>query len=175
MTSQRLLDERESRLLRNTNMTEGGRNETARAYQGRHQSRFPLLGETLNPTALFVTPNGQPARTTQGALAARGGNVTGSVRLPTGRTRGNMGGVPPHSPRFHTPPGHYNNPTDNVYAATQALDHIPLGNSPREIETRRAIDMLRTAVVQQAKYPDNRSGLHGTPYNSHSNSAGKIV
>ena len=30
--------------------------------------------------------------------------------------------------------------------------------------------MLRTAVVQQANYPDNRSGMHGTPYNSQSKS-----
>ena len=53
-----------------------------------------------------------------------------------------------------------------MYAATLALDRIPLGDSPREAETRRAIDMLRTAMAQQANYPDNRSGLHGTPYNS---------
>ena len=58
------------------------------------------------------------------------------------------------------------NPTDNVYATTLALDRISLGDSPRDVETRRAIDMLRTAIVQQANYPDNRSGLHGTPYNS---------
>ena len=66
MTRQRLLDERESRLLRNTTMAEEYRNETARAYQGRHQSRFPLIGETLNPTALFVTPNDQPVRLRKG-------------------------------------------------------------------------------------------------------------
>ena len=52
-----------------------------------------------------------------------------------------------------------------MYAATLALDRIPLGDSPREAETRRAIDMLRTAMAQQVNYPDNRSGLHGTPYN----------
>ena len=94
----------------------------------------------------------------------------GSPRVPTGRAGGNEGAAPPPPSRFHTPPGHFNNPMDNVYAATLALDRIPLGNSPREVETQRAVEMLRTAVVQQANYPDNRSGMHGTPYNSQSKS-----
>lgn len=102
MARQRLLDERESRLFHSNNVVEECRNNPIRAYQGRHQSRFPLLGETLNPTALFATPNDQLARFTQGTQAAREGNVTGSVRLPTGRTRGNMGGGHSHSPRFHS-------------------------------------------------------------------------
>ena len=145
MARQKELDERESHLHRNTSIT--------RPLLGKHQSRFPLRGEALNPTALFVTPNEQHVRTMP-EVPAEQGNPTGSVRLPTG-------GV-----RFHTPLGHYNNPTDNVYAATLALYRIPLGDSPREAETRRAIEMLRTAIAQQANYPDNRSGLHGTPYNS---------
>ena len=72
----------------------------------------------------------------------------GSPRVPTGRAGGNKGAAPPPPFRFHTPPGHFNNPMDNVYATTLALDLIPLGNSPREVETRRAVEMLRTAVVQ---------------------------
>ena len=95
---------------------------------------------------------------TQGAVAGRtaGAGLAGpgtvparSLRVPTGRAGGNEGAAPPPPPsRFHTPPGHFNNPMDNVYAATLALDRIPLGNSPREIETRWAVEMLRTAVVQ---------------------------
>ena len=156
LARQKELDERESRLHHNTSIRENHQIDITRPLLGRHQSRFPLRGEALNPTTLFVTPNEQHVRAIQEVPAVQQGNLTGSVRLPTG-------GV-----RFHTPPGHYNNPTDNMYAATLALDRIPLGDSPREVETRRTIDMLRTAIVQQANYPDNRSGLHGTPYNSRS-------
>ena len=73
----------------------------------------------------------------------------------------------PPVPRFHTPAGHYRNPADNLYAATVALDRIPLGDSPAAIETRQAIEMLRTAVAQQAQYPHRKSALHSTTYRSH--------
>ena len=84
----------------------------------------------------------------------------GSPVMQTGGVIGNTGAMLPPVPRFHTPAGHYHNPTDNLYAATVALDHIPLGDSPGAMETRQAIDMLRTAVAQQAQYPHRKSVLH---------------
>ena len=73
----------------------------------------------------------------------------------------------PPVPRFHTPAGHYRNPADNLYAATMALDRIPLSDSPAAIETRQAIEMFRTIVAQQAQYPHRKSALHSTTYRSH--------
>ena len=146
LNRQHQLDEQESRLRHNTGIVENQQNNITREQRGRCQSRLSLRGETLNPTALFTTPIDQSNRVAPEVPSGRigtgplPGNVTGGVRDNTG--------VVPPPPRFHTPPGHYNNPTDNVYAATLALDRIPLGDSPREVETRRAIDMLRTAVIQ---------------------------
>ena len=65
----------------------------------------------------------------------------GSPVLQTGGANGNPGAMLPPVPRFHTPAGHYRNPTDNLYAATVALDRIPLGDSPAAMETRQAIEM----------------------------------
>ena len=52
----------------------------------------------------------------------------GSPVLQTGGANGNTGAMLPPVPRFHTPAGHYRNPADNLYAATVALDRIPLGD-----------------------------------------------
>ena len=65
---QRQLDEQESRLRHNMSAMENRQNEVTRV-QGRHQSRLPVQGETLNPAVLFPTPNNQPIRTIQGAPA----------------------------------------------------------------------------------------------------------
>lgn len=73
--------------------------------------------------------------------------------------------------RFQTPAGHYSNPVDNVLAATQNLAAIPItGNSPVEIEARNAIEMLKTAVTQQANYSYSQQRLHSTPRPSHNRS-----
>ena len=142
------LDEQESRLRQNMST------QQTRAQQGRYQPQMPLAGENLDPTNLFITPQDQPIRVAQGVqahgtvagrtagagLAGPSTVPAGSPRVPTGRAGGNEGAAPPPPPsRFHTPPGHFNNPMDNVYAATLALDCIPLGNSPREVETRRPV------------------------------------
>ena len=150
------LDEQENRLSQNMST------QQTRAQQGRYQPQMPLAGEKLDPTNLFITLQDQPIRAAQGVqvqgtvagrtagagLAGPGMVPAGSPRVPTGRAGGNEGAAPPPPSRFHTPLGHFNNPMDNVYATTLALDRIPLGNSPREVETRRAVEMLRTAVVQ---------------------------
>ena len=72
----------------------------------------------------------------------------GSPAMQTRGANGNNGARLPPVPRFHTPAGHYRNPADSLYAATVALDRIPLGDSPTAMETRQAIEMLRTAVAQ---------------------------
>ena len=91
----------------------------------------------------------------------------GSPAVQTGGAIGNTGATLPLVPSFHTPAGHYHNPADNLYAATVALDRILLGDSPAAIETRHAIEMLRTAMAQQAQYPHRKSALHSTTYRSH--------
>ena len=150
-----------------------------RAHRRRHQSRLAHGENVINPAVLFRTPENQPIDITQVALVARtnaepnrgtGGAGATAAALPgllAGGARGNPG-LPPRTPRFHTPTGHFSNPADNVYAATLALDRIPLGDSPAEIEARRAIDMLRIAVVQQVQYSKEKSALHSTTYRSKS-------
>jgi hypothetical protein len=57
---------------------------------------------------------------------------------------------------------------DNVHAATLRLENIPVPEGPAGEETRRAIEMLKTAMTQQALYPTfpDASRLHSTPFNS---------
>ena len=48
-----------------------------------------------------------------------------------------------------TPPGHFSSPLDNMIAAASRLAAIPMeGDSLAAVETRRARDLLQTAVVQ---------------------------
>ena len=157
--------------------------EMTRAHRRRHQSRLAPGENAINPAVLFRTPEDQPVGVTQVAPVARadvepdrgtgaaGVAVATAPGLLAGVARGNPG-LPPRTPRFHTPAGHYSNPADNVYAATLALDRIPLGDTPAEIEARRAIDMLRTAVVQQTQYSREKSALHSTTYRSKSRNGG---
>ena len=154
-----------------------------RAHQRRHQSRLAPGENVINPAVLFRTPEDQPIGVTQVAPVVRtnaepdrgtGRAGVAAAAVPgllAGGARGNPG-LPPRTPRFHTPAGHYSNPADNVYAATLALDRIPLGDTPAEIEARRAIDMLRTAVAQQVQYSKEKSALHYTTYRSKSRHGG---
>ena len=68
-----------------------------------------------------------------------------------------------------TPPGHYSNPLDNMIAAATRLAALPVeGESPTAIETRRARELLQTAVAQQAAYSYSRERIHSTPRPSRS-------
>ena len=75
--------------------------------------------------------------------------------------------VYPQQPeRFHTHVGHFNNPVDNIWAATNNLAQIPIdARNPLGVEAMKAIEILQTAVVQQLNY-SNQDRLHSTPYNS---------
>ena len=61
---------------------------------------------------------------------------------------------------------------DNVHATTMVLERIPLNENPTGQEARLAIDMLKTTLAQQARYPNfpDASRLHSTPYNSRTRS-----
>ena len=68
-----------------------------------------------------------------------------------------------------TPPGHYSNPLDNIVAATSQLTALPAdGESPVVIETRRARELLQTALNQQQAYLHCRLRIHSTPRPSRS-------
>ena len=60
-----------------------------------------------------------------------------------------------------TPPGHFSSPLDNMIAAASRLAAIPMeGDSLAAVETRRARDLLQTAVVQQQAYSYSRDRIH---------------
>ena len=140
----------------------------SRENQQRHQSLIGHAGH-IDMANVFKTPLEYPTgripvvQTTGQAMPNPVvSGQAGSPVIQTGGVIGNTGAMLPPVPRFHTPAGHYHNPADNLYAATVALDRIPLGDSPTAIETRQAIEMLRTAVAQQAQYPHRISALHST-------------
>ena len=63
-----------------------------------------------------------------------------------------------------TPRGHFSSPLDNMIAAASRLAAIPMeGDSLAAVETRRARDLLQTAVVQQQAYSYSRDRIHSTP------------
>ena len=114
-------------------------------HQRRHQGRLP---HDLNPTRLFDTPQ------TPGMGAAPAGGMGRPPNPPIQPTEGQI-------PRFRTPRGHFSNPVDNVLAATRHLESLPIhGNTPAEIEARNAIEMLKTAVVQNAQFSHSPERLH---------------
>ena len=72
-----------------------------------------------------------------------------------------------------TPPSHFSSPLDNMIVAASRLAAIPMeGDSLAAVETRRARDLLQTAVVQHQAYSYSRDRIHSTPrpsksYNRH--------
>ena len=119
-------------------------------YERRCHSGLP---PNLEPQQLFNTPQLTP----------------GTVQQPGNRQEEPAQPPLTHSPprRFQTPRGHFSNPVDNMLAATQNMEALPMnGNSPIVVEARNAIEMLKTAVVQQAQYSYSRDRMHSTPYTS---------
>ena len=72
--------------------------------------------------------------------------------------------MPPAPPQYvPTPPGHYNNPLENMVAAAARLAALPVdGDSPTAIETRRVRELLQTALAQQEAYSYSRDRIHST-------------
>src|SRR3954462_9673291 len=72
---------------------------------------------------------------------------------PPGFNIPNQPTPPSRSDRFHTPHNHYNNPTANVMAATRLLTTAPIyGDTPADQATQQAMELLKTAITQQAQY-----------------------
>src|SRR3954463_11635774 len=79
---------------------------------------------------------------------------------------------PQEAAQFHMPPSHYNNPVENVMAATRYLANAPIhGNTPADQGARDAIELLKAAVAQHAQY----SYLHETPRSSGSRQAESLA
>ncbi|KAI5001229.1 hypothetical protein ZWY2020_011286 [Hordeum vulgare] len=124
-------------------------------HQRRHQGRLP---HDLNPTRLFDTPR------TPWAGAAPGG---GPGRPPNPTVQPAEDRIS----RFRTPQFHFSNPVDNVLAATRHLESLPIqGNTPVEREARNAVEMLKTAVVQNAQFSHSLERLHSTHQASYTRS-----
>ena len=121
-----------------------------------YRSRLPPVYEGLN---LFQTPGAGPS------------NPAAANRIDAPRAAPDQPRMmePPRQtdnpPQYvTTPPGHFSSPLDNMIAATSRLAAIPMeGDSIAAIETRRARDLLQTAVVQQHAYSYNRDIIHSTP------------
>src|SRR4051812_35612148 len=63
--------------------------------------------------------------------------------------------------QLYIPPGHFSNPMENIMAATQYLNSLPIpGNSPGERVARQAIAWLQTTITQQAQYSVSCPHLH---------------
>ena len=58
---------------------------------------------------------------------------------------------------------------DNIVAAASRLAALPIeGESPVAVETRRARELLQTALTQQQAYSYSRERIHSTPRPSRS-------
>ena len=128
----------------------------------RHQSRLPPVYEAMN---LFGTPGAgtsNPAAVNRIEAPRTGAPDQPRVTDPPRRT---------HNPLLYVPapPGHFSTPLDNMIAAASRLAAIPMeGESPAAVETRRARDLLQTAMVQQQAYSYSRDRIHSTPRPSRS-------
>ena len=118
-------------------------NASNNVMRRRHRSHLPPVYEAKN---LFNTPG------------------AGTSNLPVvNRTEAPGTGAPvqprpidpPHqnnvlSQHVPTPPGHYSNPMDNIVAAASRLAALPIeGESLVAVETRRARELVQTALTQQ--------------------------
>ena len=118
-------------------------NASEEVMRRRYRSRLPSVYEPQN---LFNMPGAGAGN--QPTLNRAGAPGTGAPVQPRIADPPHLSLTPPqHVP---TPPAHYSNPLDNMIAAVSRLAAIPMeGESPAAVETRRARDLLQTAMVQQ--------------------------
>ena len=120
-------------------------------------SRLPPVYEAMN---LFNTPGAgtcNPAAVNRTEAPETGVPDQTRVTDPPRQTD-----KPPQY--MPTPPGHFSTPLDNMIAAASRLAAIPMeGESPAAVETRRARDLLQTAMMQQQAYSYSRDRIHSTP------------
>ena len=122
----------------------------------KYRSRLSPVYEGLN---LFQTPDAGPSNP---ATA----NRTDALRTAPDQLRITKPPRRTDNPAQYvsTPPGHFSSPLDNMIAAASRLAAIPMeGDSMAVIETRRARDLLQTAVVQQQAYSYSRDRIHSNP------------
>jgi len=117
-------------------------NASNEVMRRKYRSRLPPIYEGLN---LFSTPRAGPSN-------PAGVNRTEAPRAAPDQPRAMD---PPrrtdNPPQYvTTPPSHFSSPLDNMIAVASGLAAIPMeGDSLAAIKTRRARDLLQTAVVQQ--------------------------
>ena len=131
----------------------------------RYRSHLPSVLEARN---LFNTP---------GAGTSNQPVVNRAEAPGTGAPGQPHATDPPPPPRqkdlpsrhVSTPPGHYSNPFDNIVAVASRLAALPIdGESPVVVDTRRARELLQTALTQQQAYSYSRERIHSTPRPSQS-------
>ena len=135
-------------------MDQNASNEVMRR---RYRSHLPSVYEARN---LFNTPgagtSNQPEVNRVEAPEARAPAQPRTTEPPCLNNT-----LPQHVP---TPPGHYSNPLDNMIAAATRLAALPVeGESPVAVQTRRARELLQTALVQQEAYSYSCERIHSTP------------
>ena len=129
----------------------------------RHRSHLPPVYEPRN---LFNTPG---ARTSDPPVVNWTVEAPGAGAPVQPRVMGSprVNNTPPQ--HVLMPPGHYSNPLDNMIAAATRLAALPVeGESPTAIETRRARELLQTALAQQTAYSYSHEPIHSTPRPSRS-------
>ena len=122
----------------------------------KYRSRLPPVYEGVN---LFQTPGAgpsSPAAANRAEAPRIAPDQPQAIELPRWTVN-----PPQYMP---TPPGHFSSPLDNMIAAASRLAAIPMeGDSIEAVETRRARDLLQTAVMQQQAYSYSRDRIHSTP------------
>ena len=132
-------------------------NASNEVFRRRHRSRLPTDYNAMN---LFGTPGAgtsNPPAVNRNTDPRTWAPDQPQVMGPPQRTD--------NPPRYTTPPpGHFSTPLDNMIAAASRLAAIPIeGESPAAVETRRARDLLQTAMMQQQAYSYSRDSIHTTP------------
>ena len=116
-------------------------NTSNKVMRRKYWSRLPPVYEGMD---LFNTPGAGPSNPAAVNWIEAPGAAPDQPRMmdPPQRTD--------NPPQYVTmPPGHFSSPLDNMIAAASCLAAIPMEGDPlAAVETRRARDLLQTAVVQ---------------------------
>ena len=130
---QAVLDAQAQRIQADSYRLRVDQNASHKVLRRKQQSHLPLVYESRD---LFNTPG----------AGASNLPVVNWIVEPPGQPHMNI--TPPQ--HVMTPSGHYSTPLDNMIAAATRLAALPVeGETPMAVETRRARELLQTALVQQ--------------------------